>query len=320
MSLITSPRLHRLWNDAQIHPEWATTRLWEYIFNHVIFKDDKWVVSSQQPPTHQPGDLRRVDLIVEKMDSSATTIGTLLFLEVKRANAPPSVIQEVEYQAYTACCAYHVETGIKHIWTMTCVGSRARLWIFSERSLYLIPYIPSGQGLAERREYLEIYTHGREIANGLEYIKKHMSPPRELLNMPPTPRPANAMLPAGWHDTEVAHLDQVRHQDAVISPTLEDTMDFGEGPSTFASAQIPQEVDYGLGDEIPGWVTGEEFQEDSAGQLEAERYLEAGPSEVYHGKELQEEPAGLLEAEDYPEAGPSEVHQSGDGRQEVEVR
>jgi hypothetical protein len=46
MSIITTPRLARLWQDAQIHPEWATTRLWEYLFNHVIFTDDKFIVSS----------------------------------------------------------------------------------------------------------------------------------------------------------------------------------------------------------------------------------------------------------------------------------
>ncbi|KAM7208843.1 hypothetical protein V8F06_014914, partial [Rhypophila decipiens] len=146
-----------------------------------LFNDEKWVVSSQQPPTHQPGDLRRVDLVVEKMDSRATTVGTLLFLEAKRASASPSEIEEVEYQVFTATCAYHVETGIKHIWTMTCVGSCARLWIVSESSTYLIPCIPAGQGLAERTEYLEISTHGRQIANGLEYIKKHMTPPEELI-------------------------------------------------------------------------------------------------------------------------------------------
>lgn len=106
MSIITTPRLARLWQDAQIHPEWATTRLWEYLFNHVIFTDDKFVVSSQQPPTHQPGELRRVDLVVEKMDRRATTVGTLLFLGAKRASASRSDIEEVEYQAFTATCAY----------------------------------------------------------------------------------------------------------------------------------------------------------------------------------------------------------------------
>lgn len=117
------------------------------MFNHVIFTDDKFIVSSQQPPTHKAGELRRVDLVVEKMDSRATTVGTLLFLEAKRASAFRSDIEEVEYQAFTAACAYHVETGLEHIWTMTCVGSAARLWIFSHSSEFLIPFVPFGGGL-----------------------------------------------------------------------------------------------------------------------------------------------------------------------------
>ena len=126
---------------------------------------------------------------------------------------------------------------------MACVGSSARLWIFSESSTYLIPFIPAGQGLAERSGCLEISTHGREIAEGMEYIKKHMTPPRELLNMTPSPRPANATLTAGWHDSEVVQLDTVRQQDALAMSA--DAMDFGAGPSASATADLPQGVNYG---------------------------------------------------------------------------
>ncbi|GAB1309921.1 Type I restriction enzyme R protein N-terminal domain-containing protein [Madurella fahalii] len=253
MSLITTSRLRRLWQDAQIHPE-------------------------------------RVDLVVEKMDSSATTVGTLLFLKAKRASASPSDFEELEYQAFTAACAYYVETGIRRIWMMTCVGSSARLWIFSESSTYLIPFIPAGQGLAERSEYLEISTHGREIADGLEYIKKHMTPPRQLLNMTPSPRPANATLPAGWHDSEVVQLDTLRQQ--VPPPMSFDPMDFEAGPSSSAIAQFQQEISFGLGGETSSWATGEELQQDSAGDFEAQGNREASSSEGHRGgddrKEVEE--------------------------------
>ncbi|KAK4155854.1 hypothetical protein C8A00DRAFT_31298 [Chaetomidium leptoderma] len=212
MSIITTPRLARLWQDAQIHPEWATTRLWEYLFNHVIFTDDTFIVSSQQPPTRQSGELRRVDLVVEKMDSGATTVGTLLLLKAKRASAARSDIEEVEYQALAAACAYHVETGLEHIWIMTCVGSAARLWISLDSSEFLIPFVPSG----EKTEYLDISTHGREILEGLEYIKKHTMPSEELLRNTPSPRPANATLPVNWHDNEVAQLDARRQQGGLV--------------------------------------------------------------------------------------------------------
>ncbi|CAK7238539.1 hypothetical protein SEUCBS140593_010790, partial [Sporothrix eucalyptigena] len=69
MSIITTPVLQSLWTDAQQVPlEWATTRLWEHIFNRIAFNRDPWVVSSQQPPSHDTGVTRRVDLVVERID------------------------------------------------------------------------------------------------------------------------------------------------------------------------------------------------------------------------------------------------------------
>jgi hypothetical protein len=83
-------------------------------------------------------------MLVEKMDSAATTLGSLLVIEAKRANASSSDIEEPDYQAFAAACAYWTETRMPHLWAMTCVGSRARLWIFSETSEYLIPCVPAG--------------------------------------------------------------------------------------------------------------------------------------------------------------------------------
>ncbi|GAW23380.1 hypothetical protein ANO14919_129380 [Xylariales sp. No.14919] len=211
MSIVTDGRMQRLWTDAQQYPEWATTRLWEHIFNRVIFTESKWVVSSQQPPTHQAGDLRRVDLVVEEIDGHAQTVGTLLFVEAKRAAASPSDVMEVEYQAFTAACAYFVETGIERLWTMTCVGTRARLWIFDQKSNYLIPFVPPGDGLADIDEYLEISTHGTTLVEGLKFCKDHMRPPSDLLETTgASPRPANVTLPPSWHDDEVTIVDSQR--------------------------------------------------------------------------------------------------------------
>ncbi|KAH8166891.1 hypothetical protein CIB48_g1330 [Xylaria polymorpha] len=115
-----------LWNEAQQQPEWATTQLWEHIFNRIVFNTHPWIVSSQQPPTRQDGDLRRVNLVVKRVTSGITL--TLLFMEAKRGYASPSDVALVEMQAYTAACAYAVEmNSVNPIWAMTCVGSQARL-------------------------------------------------------------------------------------------------------------------------------------------------------------------------------------------------
>ncbi|KAI1265981.1 hypothetical protein F5Y18DRAFT_34188 [Xylariaceae sp. FL1019] len=213
MSIVTTPTMRKLWNDAQIHPEWATTRLWEYIFNHNVFTEEDWVVASQQPPTHKPGDLRRVDIVVEKIDNDARTVGTLLFVEAKRASASLSDIDQVEYQAFTAACAYSITNEVENIWAMTCVGSKARIWIFQQNAIYMTPFVPKGEGLSAKHEYLEIDTHGETILNALRYCKTHMRVPDHLLkkeNSEASPRPANVTLPPGWHDDEVAEMDSNR--------------------------------------------------------------------------------------------------------------
>lgn len=105
--------------------------------------------------------------------------------------------------------------------------------------------------------------------------------------MTPSPRPVNAILPAGWHDSEVVQLDTVRQQDAPLMSA--NAMDLRAGPSASATIQLLQGANYGLGDETLGWATGEELQENSVGQFEAQGYPEAGPSEAHHGGDGREE-------------------------------
>jgi hypothetical protein len=108
MSIINTPRLRRLWSDARTHPEWATTRLWEYLFNHVFFKQDQYVTSSQRPPNFTSGDLRRIDMTVETINDTATEVRTLLVIEAKRASATSGDLTTVEEQAFTAAASHSI--------------------------------------------------------------------------------------------------------------------------------------------------------------------------------------------------------------------
>ncbi|ERT02590.1 uncharacterized protein SPSK_00628 [Sporothrix schenckii 1099-18] len=113
MSIITTPVLQSLWTDAQQVPlEWATTRFREHVFNRIVFNRDPWVVSSQQPPPHNPGVARRVDLVVERIDPATGSRDTVLFAKLKRTSATQTELAECELQACTAGCAYFSIAGV----------------------------------------------------------------------------------------------------------------------------------------------------------------------------------------------------------------
>lgn len=191
MSIVNTPRLRVLYDEAQANPEWATTRLWEHLFRHTFFTESRWVVSSQQPPTRDPDDLRRVDLVVENFQDPRDTT-TVLFMEAKRASAIKDDIDTVEHQAYNAASAYCATLPrARLIWTMTCVGSAARIWIFDASSDYLTPYVPSGYGLSDITEYLDVRTHGRDLEKAVNFIKNHPTPPRQVTSAATSSQPSS---------------------------------------------------------------------------------------------------------------------------------
>lgn len=143
---------------------------------------------------------------------------TLLFMEAKRASAYPSDIINVETQAYTAACAYAVDMDSKDpIWTMTCVGSTFRLWIFDWEQVFLVPYFPATYG-ESKSDYIEISQRGTELLQHLNFIKRYPTPPPGLIGQS-SPRPLNAALPDHWHNDEVilrdAQHQNVRHHQPI---------------------------------------------------------------------------------------------------------
>ncbi|KIH92479.1 hypothetical protein SPBR_03028 [Sporothrix brasiliensis 5110] len=182
MSIITTPALLSLWTDAQRHPEWATTRFWEYFLNCIVFNQDEWAASSQQPPSHVPGVSRRVDSVVEHIDLATGISSTVLFVEMKRAAASQTELTGCEHQAFTAGCEFSIDTNLSRVWAMTCIGSQARLWIVGKNRDYLIPYFLITHGKAERAEYVEVSgTGGIQLLHCLNYIKSYSYPPSDVV-------------------------------------------------------------------------------------------------------------------------------------------
>ena len=129
MSLVTDTYLLQLWKAAQAASdvEAPGRTFWNQVLSKYIFVGKEYVVSSEEPPS-SASTKRRVDIIVKYFESPKYSIRIFCFVEAKRPNADLSLIDEVEHQAFDACVSYLSTNKLQHIYAMTTVGTRARLW------------------------------------------------------------------------------------------------------------------------------------------------------------------------------------------------
>ncbi|KAF8847846.1 hypothetical protein BDZ45DRAFT_681625 [Acephala macrosclerotiorum] len=204
MSLITTPQLAVLWHAAQAKPEYAAAEFWQYALKEHYFKGPEWSIAPEQPPTEAEGDLRRVDKIIKRFRSTSSYFRGVVLVELKRQSATQKDIDEVEYQAFTACCAFLHYYRLDTVWAMTAVGTAARIWFYNRGETYLTPFIPPSQALGARSDYIEANSpEANQLSAAFRHINKHNSPTTLPSNSTPSPRPRNATLPFGWHDHEV---------------------------------------------------------------------------------------------------------------------
>lgn len=154
MDISTNNVLRRLRHDAIRHDEWATKKLWRYVLGELVFFSPHWMVSTEQPPVYN--SLRRIDIIVEDVNTVSGGAGILLVVEAKKGRASLGDIAEVETQAFTACMEYIIENGRKSVWAMTCFGPEARLWACYRNTTLLDPFFPREVGAGERSAYVDI--------------------------------------------------------------------------------------------------------------------------------------------------------------------
>src|ERR1700710_2220561 len=138
-SIVRTPLARHLWSQAQKHLEWAATRFWEHIIRGEFPVEDNWIVASQQPPTDDPQDRRRVELVVDKWTDKSTHRPPTP--EAKKHSASQSEIDILEHQAYEACITHLKYSGREQMYAMTVIGTLARLWVVYINDDYLIPWI-----------------------------------------------------------------------------------------------------------------------------------------------------------------------------------
>jgi hypothetical protein len=180
MSLIIDLQTEALWASAQTQPECATTRFWEYVLKEQFFKGRNWTISSQQPPTNDPDDKRRVDLRIERWKTNRWQ--TIALFEAKKQNCSQTEIDELEFQAFNACMAHLIYSGREQMYGITTIGTAARLWYITKDDDYLLPLVPETGGLSNRKEYIEANsTEAADLKKGFNYmIQNDMISSRQL--------------------------------------------------------------------------------------------------------------------------------------------
>lgn len=185
MSIIFDGVMKRLYDDAQVRDEFATTRLWEYIIQQA-FEGLEWVRASQQPPTTAVHSLRRVDYIVEYIHMQSGAVMQVLFIEAKKHGATETDIRQCESQAWEACMTHSInEGGMRPVWYQTCIGTTSRLWIYDPWREDPIAFLPGQHSLGHLDHYLDISEHGTQIMYALKYISNHREPPAKFLASSP---------------------------------------------------------------------------------------------------------------------------------------
>lgn len=182
MSIINTGVRRRLWQDAQIHDEWATTRLWEYLIQR-SFRDEEFVISSQQPPyIDSPAPLRRVDLIIEHISSTTGQQSTVFIVEAKKHGAKEEDIRQCEGQAWQAANSFVIQMNYSRpVWYLTAIGTTYRIWIMDPRTEFPVYFLPGVFSLGDIDGYLDVDTHGKDLIKAFRYIQKNLVPPEKYI-------------------------------------------------------------------------------------------------------------------------------------------
>ena len=171
MSLITDPTLATLWREAQVatESEWPSRTFWLHLFTKHIFFRKSDIVAVEEPPSSTVAK-RRIDIIV-KYTNAEHQIFVLCFVECKRPNAPITLIDEVEHQAFNACASYLSDNNLEFVYAMTTLGTRARLWKYFRGNDYLTPLFGS-DNLSDKKEYVEAHsTQAAHLTAGFNAMK-----------------------------------------------------------------------------------------------------------------------------------------------------
>lgn len=170
--------LTKLYDDALRLPEFATKKLWTYIFNKIVFFDPQWIVGTEQPPTEYES-LARIDVVVELFQNSSLSV--VLIAEKKRGKANPSTIKSLEGQVYDRCKEYLQASDRDAVWAITCFGPNFRLWL-CRRTRHSLKAVYPDVNSGSREAYCDVMKNWDDFLWYCNLIKENPEPSPSVMD------------------------------------------------------------------------------------------------------------------------------------------
>ncbi|KAK0612726.1 hypothetical protein DIS24_g11985 [Lasiodiplodia hormozganensis] len=129
-TLINTEKLRVLYNEAESNRHEAyPTRFFNFFLQKIAFPEEEYWISSEQPPTDDPSDRKRVDLVVNYF-SQDYKVRVLCFTELKRGRSAEKAIEENEDQAMYAASSYCHALGLPYVYVISAFGAKARFFSY----------------------------------------------------------------------------------------------------------------------------------------------------------------------------------------------
>lgn len=179
-TLITTQQLRVLYNEAEgTRHEAYSTRFFNFFLQKIAFPEEEYWITPEQPPTDDPSDRKRVDLVVNYF-SQELKVRVLCFTELKRGKSGEKAIEENEDQAMYAASSYCDAFELPYVYVISAFGAKARFFSYTRDSAHFAPMFSGDDvfNVADRAAY-----HDPDTPSGASYWTRAIE---RMKRYPPT--------------------------------------------------------------------------------------------------------------------------------------
>lgn len=164
MSLVIDAYLSKLWKAAQAasDAETPSRSFWNQVLSKYIFDGREYAVDTEEQPSSASNE-GRIVITVKYFQPQEHFIPILCLVDAKPPNTDATLMHETERQTFDTCAGCLAANKLQHIYAMTTIGTRARLWVYRPGLDYLVPLFGS-----------------QDISDGSAYVEANSSDARKL--------------------------------------------------------------------------------------------------------------------------------------------